>query len=71
MHHDKIVLADKTIIRNDQVETNAVVVEDLSDQIKKYEERTEKVKHKYWWENAKCWIFLAVAALVTAHNNRV
>ena len=71
MHHDKNVLADKTIIRDHQVDTNLVVAGNLSDQVKDLEKETGKVKRKYWWENAKCWIFIAVAALVIVYSNRV
>jgi len=44
---------DKTIVRNDQVDNNVVVADNLSDQMKKYNKSTAAVKHKYCCENCK------------------
>ena len=29
-----------------------------------FHDSSKKVKSKYWWENAKCWIFIGVGVIV-------
>merc|ERR1712070_171006 len=55
---------DQSMVRLKLAEANEELATQLQDSAKKMKDKTNQVKKKYCWENAKCWIFITVIALL-------